>query len=90
VVCCGLVTKDNDKVLVPVKDLPQDIGISFLLHPLVGGKTVWGVVHCLQNQNLTFFHYLVQVNHNLVGSGVMTMEQYTWVFDCAIADNARE
>jgi hypothetical protein len=50
---CGLVIKDNDKVLVPVKDLPQDIGISCLLHPLVGGKNVWGVMHCLQNQSLT-------------------------------------
>jgi hypothetical protein len=44
---CGLVTKDNGKVLVPVKDLAQDIGISCLLHPLVGGKNVWGVMHCL-------------------------------------------
>jgi hypothetical protein len=30
---CGLVTKDDDQVLILVKDLPQDVGISCLLHP---------------------------------------------------------
>jgi hypothetical protein len=39
-VCCGLVTADEEDptVDIPVKELPCDLAISCLIHPLVGGQ----------------------------------------------------
>jgi hypothetical protein len=42
----GLVTRDEDDptIIIPVKELPSDLAISCLIHPLVGGKTFVSLV----------------------------------------------
>jgi hypothetical protein len=45
----GLATRDenNPLVLIPVEELPIDIAISCLLHPLVGGENCTCCLSCL-------------------------------------------